>query len=412
MKKRLAVVDDDAEINAELKNNSSSELNVSKPIITSVLAAQSISSIKDNETKENDINEIKYNQDSIDFLDKKEDEKEKSEEEVNINTEKTSDDEINKEEPAEEEKEVSETENKDEVKELEEKEEITETNSSAIMHNYSSSYSFTRFEKEEEPEKIDEHAEENNLTKSEEKAVEETTEEKELENKTEEVKINDKPTYSKSDIFKRPVIIPSNNDEEIKKSVYEQHEIDKAIQTAPTIDENDAVENYQNYNSNETENNEDESKKLQELKEKDIKIIETEDELKTSALPEIEKKPAEPYVAPAHSIDENKKSNKIAAIVGIIIIILGLSFLGVQFFSGKNNELDDDFYEIVTNETISPTNDITQTNNAVNTLTNTARPQTNNAAAQTNTARPQTNNTAAQTNTVRPQTNNTAAQTN
>ena len=116
VKKRLAVVDDDTDVNSELKNTSSSELNVSKPIITSVLAAHSIDSIKDNEIKEND---IKDNKDSTDFLYKKEDEKEKSEEE--INTKKTSDDETNKEEPITEEKEVSE--NTDDVKEVEVKEE-------------------------------------------------------------------------------------------------------------------------------------------------------------------------------------------------------------------------------------------------------------------------------------------------
>ena len=154
--------------------------------------------------------------------------------------------------------------------------------------------------------------------------------------------------------------------------------------------------------------------------------------MKTSSLPEIEKKPAEPYVAPDHSISENKKSNKIVPIVGIIIIILGLSFLGVQFFSGKNNEIDDNFYEevtnnntlntndLLTNNVISVTNNINaninrqqtnniKTNNALNTQTNTTRPQTNNAVnTRTNTARPQTNNTVnTRTNTARPQTNNT-----
>ena len=103
--------------------------------------------------------------------------------------------------------------------------------------------------------------------------------------------------------------------------------------------------------------------------------------MKTSSLPEIEKKPAEPYVAPDHSISENKKSNKIVPIVGIIIIILGLSFLGVQFFSGRNNEIDDNFYEEVTNNNTLNTNDLL-TNNVIsvtnNINTNINRQQTNN----------------------------------
>ena len=254
--------------------------------------------------------------------------------------------------------------------------------------------------------------------------------------KEETVKVEEKATYSKSDIFKRPVIIPTDDDH-IQKSKFNQEEIDTAIKSAPTIDENASVENYKDYSSSASETKIEELKetineKIQELKDKEIKIIETEDELKTSSLPEIEKKPAEPYVAPDHSISENKKSNKIVPIVGIIIIILGLSFLGVQFFSGRNNEIDDNFYEeitnnntlntndLITNNVISVTNNINtninrpqtnniKTNNAVNNQTNAAKPQTNNALNnQTNATRPQTNNTInTQTNTTRPQTNNT-----
>ena len=213
-----------------------------------------------------------------------------------------------------------------------------------------------------------------------------------------------------------------NDNEDIQRSKFNQEEIDKAVENAPIIDENEKVENYQNYAS---DNKEKEDEKLQELREKDIKIIETEDELKTSSLPEIEKKPVEPYSLPEHSIDDddNKKQSKIVPIIGIIIIILGLSFLGIQFFSGRNNNnTDDDFYEIVTNETINNNNTNNnlsaiqsnnnavrpQTNNTANTQTNAARPQTNNAAnTQTNTVRQQTNNAVnTQTNAVRPQTNN------
>ena len=254
--------------------------------------------------------------------------------------------------------------------------------------------------------------------------------------KEETVKVEEKATYSKSDIFKRPVIIPTDDDH-IQKSKFNQEEIDTAIKSAPTIDENASVENYKDYSSSASETKIEELKetineKIQELKDKEIKIIETEDELKTSSLPEIEKKPAEPYVAPDHSISENKKSNKIVPIVGIIIIILGLSFLGVQFFSERNNEIDDNFYEevtnnntlntndLITNNVISVTNNINtninrpqtnniKTNNAVNNQTNAAKPQTNNALNnQTNAAKPQTNNALNnQTNATRPQTNNT-----
>ncbi|AEM23222.1 conserved hypothetical protein [Brachyspira intermedia PWS/A] len=358
--------------------------------------------------------------------------------------------------------------------------------SSAIVHNNTSSpYSFETFEsnreKEEKTEEV-EKTEENNYTQDEntedkaseeietkedlieekETVVEETKEldviaEEKTEADTDEVekieetvkeetvKVEEKATYSKSDIFKRPVIIPTD-DEHIQKSKFNQEEIDTAIKSAPTIDENASVENYKDYSSSSASETKIEelketiNEKIQELKDKEIKIIETEDELKTSSLPEIEKKPAEPYVAPDHSISENKKSNKIVPIVGIIIIILGLSFLGIQFFSGRNNEIDDNFYEEVTNNNTLNTNDLTtnnvisvtnnintnitkpqtnnavntnttrpQTNNTVNTQTNTTRPQTNNALnTQTNTTRPQTNNAVnTQTNTTRPQTNNT-----
>ncbi|MCZ9925521.1 hypothetical protein OFP86_09560 [Brachyspira hyodysenteriae] len=290
--------------------------------------------------------------------------------------------------------------------------------------------------KEEEKETVTEETKEIN------EIEEEKTEAKieEVEKIEETVKVEEKATYSKSDIFKRPVIIPTD-DEHIQRSKFDQEEMDTAIKDAPTVDENTSVENYKDYSSSSKieELKETINEKIQELKDKEIKIIETEDELKTSSLPEIEKKPAEPYVAPDHSIDNNKKSNKIVPIVGIIIIILGLSFLGVQFFSGKNNEVDDNFYEevtnnntlntnnLITNNVISVTNNINtnrqntntavntqtnatrpQTNNAVNTQTNTTRPQTNNAVnTQTNTTRPQTNNTVnTQTNTTRPQTNN------
>ncbi len=259
---------------------------------------------------------------------------------------------------------------------------------------------------------------------------------------TEEIKeykkdnTEEKATYSKSDIFKRVVIPNLHDSEEVQKSKFKQEEIDKAVESAPIIHENEKVENYKNYTLDQTIEDEktEDNEKLQELREKDIKIIETEDELKTSSFPEIERKPVEPYVAPAHSMENNKKQNKLVPIIGIIIIILGLSFLGIQFFTGKNNNnTDDGFYDIITNETIDNNADtnnnavLTQTNtaientNAVRPQTNNTRPQTNNAVnTQTNTIRPQTNNTRpqtnntvnTQTNTVRPQTNNTRPQTN
>ena len=105
--------------------------------------------------------------------------------------------------------------------------------------------------------------------------------------------------------------------------------------------------------------------KLEELRKKDIKIIETEDEMKASGIPEVERKPAQPYTAPAHSsAKKQKKSNKLIAIIGIIIIILGLSYLGFQFFGNKTDASEDDFYSsISTNEN--------ETNNIISSSTNT-----------------------------------------
>ncbi len=263
------------------------------------------------------------------------------------------------------------------------------------------------------------------IEKTEENFIEEETDSITEEHITEEKSdlkeetTEEKAIYSKSDIFKRTVIIP-NNDDHIQKYKFNQEEIDNAIKDAPLIHEDTSIENYQNYSK---PHYYEDNQKIQELKDKDIKIIETQDKLKTHYLPEIEKKPAEPYIAPNHSIENNKKSNKIVPIIAIIIIILGLSFLAIQFFSGKNNEADDGFYEIVTNENpadnyLSDTNSLTSnniTNNSSNTIiipqatntvsTNTVRPQTNNIV-NINAASPQTNNTV-NTNAVRPQTNNT-----
>ena len=369
VKKRIAIVDDDTnDTSVEKNNESSSELSTSKPIINSVFAAHNI---KDN--NENLLNKTEQPEDT-------------------------------------ETKEISQP----------------ESTASVTEHNNykSSSYSFNKFETKEEIKNSDEVTETSEIEeKSEEKIeiieesekkseeiTEDTAVSSDSEEKTEEVKetssnetfeskidINEKATYSKSDIFKRPVIIPPN-DEDVIKSKYNQEEMDQAIKTAHTIDENEEIEKTLN-------------EKIQELKDKDIKIIETEDELKSSSLPEIEKKPAEPYVAPPHSIDGNKKSNKIIAIVGIIIIIFGLSFLGIRFFSGKSNEIDDGFYDIVTNETITDNN--LQSNSAVNTQTNIQRPQTNTAVnVQTNAVKPQTNTVKPQTNAVKPQTNTVKPQTN
>ncbi|TKZ35030.1 LysM peptidoglycan-binding domain-containing protein [Brachyspira catarrhinii] len=264
-------------------------------------------------------------------------------------------------------------------------------------------FGINRFEKKEE-------ISENNLTEK-------------SEEKKSEVKTFTKNTYSKSDIFKRAVSIKNPIEaEELRKNIEEtkfnQSEIDEAIENAATIEEDTPIEDYSVYSS----------KKLEELKRKNIPIIETEDEMKSGGIPEIERKPAEPYVAPPHStIKKEKKSNKIVAIIGIIIIILGLSYLGFQCFGNRDESLDDGFYkletnEIETNDIISPitndtnneeidniTNEINTTNdiNAVIEQTN----ANNESNANTNL---QTNNTStvATNNAININTNNTISQTN
>ena len=262
-------------------------------------------------------------------------------------------------------------------------------------------FGINRFEKKEE-------ISENNLTKK--------TEEKKL-----EVQTFTKNTYSRRDIFKKPVIKNPIEEEELRKNIekskFNQSEIDEAIENAAMIEEDTPVEDYSVYSS----------KKLEELKRKNIQIIETEEEMKSGGIPEIEKKPAEPYIAPPHSaIKKEKKSNKIVAIIGIIIIILGLSYLGFQCFGNRDESLEDGFYNLETNETetndiISPitndanneeidniTNEINSTNdiNAVIEETNISNENTANTNLQTNNV-----STVATNNAININTNNTISQT-
>ena len=262
-------------------------------------------------------------------------------------------------------------------------------------------FGINRFEKKEE-------ISENNLT--------EKTEEKKS-----EVQTFTKNTYSRRDIFKKPVIKNPIEEEELRKNIekskFNQSEIDEAIENAAMIEEDTPVEDYSVYSS----------KKLEELKRKNIQIIETEEEMKLGGIPEIEKKPAEPYIAPPHSaIKKEKKSNKIVAIIGIIIIILGLSYLGFQCFGNRDESLEDGFYNLETNETetndiISPitndanneeidniTNEINSTNdiNAVIEQTNISNENTANTNLQTNNTLPASTN-----NVININTNNTISQT-
>ena len=264
-------------------------------------------------------------------------------------------------------------------------------------------FGINKFEKKEE-------ISENNLT--------EKTEEKKSEAQT-----FTKNTYSRRDIFKKPVIKNPIEEEELRKNIekskFNQSEIDEAIENAAMIEEDTPVEDYSVYSS----------KKLEELKRKNIQIIETEEEMKSGGIPEIEKKPAEPYIAPPHSaIKKEKKSNKIVAIIGIIIIILGLSYLGFQCFGNRDESLEDGFYNLETNETetndiISPitndanneeidniniTNEINSTNdiNAVIEQTNISNENTANTNLQTNNTLPASTN-----NVININTNNTISQT-
>ena len=261
-------------------------------------------------------------------------------------------------------------------------------------------FGINRFEKKEE-------ISENNLTKK--------TEEKKL-----EVQTFTKNTYSRRDIFKKTPIKSPIEEEELRKNIekskFNQSEIDEAIENAAMIEEDTPVEDYSVYSS----------KKLEELKRKNIQIIETEEEMKSGGIPEIEKKPAEPYIAPPHSaIKKEKKSNKIVAIIGIIIIILGLSYLGFQCFGNRDESLEDGFYNLETNETetndiISPitndanneeidniTNEINSTNdiNAVIEQTNISNENTANTNLQTNNTLPASTN-----NVININTNNTISQ--
>lgn len=217
---------------------------------------------------------------------------------------------------------------------------------------------FNKLDKEEEANKeITETTEEKKL--EEKKSEKEKPEKEKSEEKKSEVKSFTKNTYSKSDIFKKHIVKNPVEYEELKrnieKSKFNQSEIDDAIENAAMIEEDTPVEDYSKYSS----------KKLEELKKKDIQIIETEDEMKDSGIPEIEKKPAAPYVAPPHSsVKKEKKSNKLVAIIGIIIIILGLSYLGFQFFGNKDDSLEDGFYNLETNEI--------ETNDMVSPITNSA----------------------------------------
>ena len=284
-------------------------------------------------------------------------------------------------------------------------------------------FGVNKFEKKEE-------ISENNLDKEikediEEISKEEISKEEKSEEKKSEVKTFTKNTYSKSDIFKRAVSIKSPIEaEELRKNIEEskfnQSEIDEAIENAAEIEEDTPIEDYSVYSS----------KKLEELKRKNIPIIETEDEMKSGGIPEIERKPAEPYTAPPHStIKKEKKSNKIVAIIGIIIIILGLAYLGFQFLGNKNDGTEDGFYSLETNETetndlispitnetnaeeidnmtneINPTNDINeaiteQTNaNNENTENTNTNLQTNNTSTVATNNVINTNNTISQANT-------------
>ena len=146
-------------------------------------------------------------------------------------------------------------------------------------------------EESEETEDIkedEENDQDENDIKEAEEINDETEEIKEIAevSETEEIKeykkdnTEEKATYSKSDIFKRVVIPNLHDSEEVQKSKFKQEEIDKAVESAPIIHENEKVENYKNYTLDQTIEDEktEDNEKLQELREKDIKIIETEDE--------------------------------------------------------------------------------------------------------------------------------------
>lgn len=185
-------------------------------------------------------------------------------------------------------------------------------------------------------------------------------------NKEKEIKktpLNEKATYSKKDIFKATGILSNvqsateaekikkedkeyseNFSENFIKKTDKQNEIEEErtdnLNSIPKID--DRVEkpdirpiDIKKENINTSEKIEEEEKK------EEKKIINGIEDFKISQLPEIEKKPAKPYIAPKHSqIEKPKKSNSLIAILGILVIISGLGYIGYQFISSRNNNID------------------------------------------------------------------------
>lgn len=184
-------------------------------------------------------------------------------------------------------------------------------------------------------------------------------------NKEKEIKktpLNEKATYSKKDIFKATGILSNvqnatetekikkedreyseNFSENFIKKIDKQNEIEKErpdnLNSIPKID--DRVEKPDIRPIDIKKENINTSEKIEEEKKEEKKIINGIEDFKISQLPEIEKKPAKPYIAPKHSqIEKPKKSNSLIAILGILVIISGLGYIGYQFISSRNNNIN------------------------------------------------------------------------
>lgn len=162
----------------------------------------------------------------------------------------------------------------------------------------------------------------------------------------------EKATYTKADLLKNKRENEAKNEKVSEKPIMEEAKKEEIKDK-----EESKVFIFDNMNKNASE-----------ITKEDKEDIVKKEESKPTSFPEIEKKPATPYVAPHYPVEKTKKSNRLIAVLGVLVIIAGLSFMGYQFLSSRNNrEVIDDIYALGNNET-NEYNDLYETNeNLVNT---------------------------------------------